>query len=178
MKPFIVCAIFFFFVPATFACNCALPISVSEAFAKTETVLHACVANVSEVSIFETMAVHYADSLMSSFEDKGANMKTIETKSIFEIELEVFEVYKGKIKGNKTTIYTNRSGASCGYTGFEAGREYIVYAYVYSQAYRTLDLGNSNKDYRKSNSYWTNSCTRTDYYSYKEANDIRGVIGN
>ncbi|BBI34978.1 hypothetical protein KCTCHS21_43770 [Cohnella abietis] len=45
-----------------------------------------------------------------------------------KVTFEVQTVWKGQIE-NKTVVNTAVSGASCGYTGFALGAEYVVYAY-------------------------------------------------
>ncbi len=67
--------------------------------------------------------------------------------------------YKGNFLSDTLKIRTGLSGSSCGYS-FEIGKKYIVYGYSKNPI--------PNKPIDKQDEFWTDNCTRTNFFSEKE----------
>mgnify|MGYP000595180631 CR=1 FL=1 len=154
-----------------FACSCNEPLSIKEAYAITPVILSGKVLRLSYISIWETMAPKKRIQAKEAFLKTQPQTKVLENPIIQKIEFEVLKNYKGKNIKDTIIIFTHRSGASCGFTWFEAGKDFIIYAGPDSFCY---DFYNPNKveNLEQKNTYWTNQCTRTINYHEEEGNKL------
>ena len=87
--------------------------------------------------------------------------------------MEITNLYKGEIKNDTVIIYTTRTGASCGYTGFELGREYLIYTVLNGYFSNFFDLNFKDIKLESKNTFWTNHCTRTTVYNEVESKELK-----
>ena len=96
-----------------------------------------------------------------------------ESNFIIEVTVKVIQQYKGNLSEDITTIYTTRTGASCGYLYFEVGKKFVIYASSYSFTYDFfVPNGPNNLNLRKEGTYWTNHCTRTGLSHERELSEL------
>ena len=160
----------------SFACECSEFVSIEDEFHGTEFIIHGQVIKIRNVSLVETLNPTLIDSVRGSFDDEQNRAALLQAKIIEEVELEVCYIYKGKIEEEHITIYTYRSGASCGYIHFEEDKEFIVYASDNYSGFWFGQLDGIKGKKRKENTYWTNQCTRTDEFSIGENSALEKLI--
>lgn len=102
--------------------------------------------------------------------------------SLIVTKIKVDRVYKGECGSDTILVLTPTTGASCGYQGFEAGYDYIVYgmteydpflmgAKSYTEMMPIPRVILSEELY-----YWTNNCSRTQVWLKEEEREILSVI--
>jgi len=102
-----------------FACNCKLPGTIEEVFNTSEVIIHGKVINKCLASYESAMSPLKLETLKTSLKVNQGRLEHIESQSLIEIQILVLKIFKGKIEEDLVTIYTSRSGASCGFLGFE-----------------------------------------------------------
>lgn len=136
--------------------------------------MHAKVLNLEFVTYDESIKYNKLDSLCKEIEDYPLRMELYHNEIITQVEIEVIKVFKGKISHKNITFFTPKSHTSCGYTAFTVGGEFIIYA---TESYHTFGLfGRSNKRFKKENTYWTDSCSRTKPFDIYENKDLEKCI--
>lgn len=173
MRALLVIGIIIFSVSKTIACSCEDPDTVTEAYNYTETIIRGKVIQKSFVPFESSMNQEKADSLRIKFEDDDQKLGLFESEFLIEVQIELQKVYKGELIGDTITLYTTRTNASCGFTRFEKGQDYITYASSKSHAYF---LFNTESGLEKENTLWTNHCTRTTEYNAGEAKELELII--
>lgn len=153
-----------------FACSCNQPPSIEDAYFMTRVVVSGKVISLNYVSIWSTMDPKKSPQAKEAFLEAHPYTKSLETPIIQKVELEVSNKYKGKNLKDTIVIYTPRSGASCGFTWFKIGKEFIIYTTPYYY-YGMFNL-NKIEGLEQKNTYWTNHCTRTKHYYEKEAEEL------
>jgi len=154
------------------SCKCSDPASVTEAFNYTKAIIYGRVVKKEFVSFQKTMKREKANSLRNLLKNDKQKLEFFESDYIVKIELAVIKIYKGKIVNDRITIFTTRTDASCGFIGFEIGKEFIIYASSSSYAYRFFNSQIPKDGFEKRNTYWTNHCTRTKEYNANEAIEL------
>jgi hypothetical protein len=157
------------FITPSFACRCDEQPTVEDSYRFHHLIVYGRVIEKTFISISETID---KDSLAIIRESIGLNLDRgypglLEAKMITKIRLLVLKSYKNLWKTDTITILTPISGASCGYTRFKEGQEYIVYGYLDNQMdwlFRNDVRGLGTIE----NTYWTNHCTRTTEYIQSE----------
>ncbi len=157
----------------SFACRCDDPGTTKEAFEYTQTIVHGKVVNKSIVSFKSTMNKKAAVSLENSLKNDEGKLSLLNSQFIHKIEVEILYQYKGGINYDTITVYTTRGGASCGFTRFEVGHEYLIYASSRSYAYHVFNSSTTEEKLERENTFWTNHCTRTTEYKEDEAEELR-----
>lgn len=157
----------------SYACRCEDPGSIQEAYNYTETILQGSVLSKSFVTFKSTMNEAQISLLNEKFKDNPQRLSLMESEFVIKIELKITNVYKGEIKNDTVIIYTTRTGVSCGYTGFETGREYLIYTSSRSHMYAFFDSNANEEKLELENTFWTNHCTRTMVYNRKEAKELK-----
>jgi hypothetical protein len=97
-----------------YACSCAPPLAVKEELARKTAV--------------------FAGKVISVVQPKQGIIRS--SANPVKVTFEVAEVWKGELKA-ETVVYTAISSASCGYGGFEANKDYIVFAHGSSERLET-----------------------------------------
>ncbi len=158
------------------ACDCMDPGTVSEAFEYTETIIHGCVTNMSSITFAETMEPDQVDRIRKKYKGDQQRLEYLNAKFIVKVEMEVYKVYKGQLTEDVVTIYTNIAGSACGFTRFEEGKEFIVYASSFGPESWVFRSDDFSKKLKKENTFSTNHCTRTGAYTDSEAKSLEQII--
>ncbi len=158
------------------SCNCEDPGTVAEAYNYTETIIYGKVVKKEFVSFGYTMELEKSNYLSSLLKNDKQKLGIFESNFIVKIELAVKKIYKGKIVNDRITIFTTRTGASCGFIRFEIGKDFIIYASSRSHAYWLFGTEIAVKSFEKRNTYWTNQCTRTEEYNSYEASELEKLM--
>lgn len=174
--------VFLFFILMTntksYACRCQNPNTVDESFSYTQTIIHGKVLKKSFVSFQSSMDEKKAEAVEKELKEDKQDLLLLHSKSLIKINLKKIECFKGEIKSDTIIIFTTRTNASCGFTRFEKGKEYITYASSNSYSYYLLPLKNHGVRLEKENTYWTNHCTRTTEFNIVESNELRRLTNN
>lgn len=171
MKTILIIALFIFSISKSIACGCKDPLSVEEAYKYTEAIIHGRVVKKTFVSFESTINPEKIDALRSSLQEDNQKLAMLESKFIIELQVEVLKVFKGNLVSDTITLYTSRNGASCGFTRFEEGQDFIIYASSKSHMFWIFD-SKSKDALEKKNTLWTNHCTRTKKFSESEAAEL------
>lgn len=155
---------------SSLGCNCNEPSSVEEAFNYSDAVFHGKVIHKSFVTFAESMRAEAVDSIRQTLDENQLSL--FDSEFIIKVEFEIIKCYKGNLFADTIVIYTTRTSASCGYSGFEIGKDYIVYGEARSYAFWTMIKNAHDFEYEKQNTFWTNHCTRTYEYNYLEATEL------
>lgn len=102
--------------------------------------------------------------------------------SLIVAKIKVDQAYKGECGSDTILVLTPANGASCGYQGFEAGYDYIVYgmtdhdpfvmgANSYTEMMPIPRIISSSELF-----YWTNNCSRTQVWQKEEEQEILSVL--
>lgn len=83
-----------------------------------------------------------------SIKDNKQKLELLQAEFLIELQVEILKAYKGELKRDTITLYTSRTGASCGFTRFEEGLDFIIYASSKSHVFRFF---NSENDLEKEN---------------------------
>jgi hypothetical protein len=150
------------------ACSCNELPSIEDAYFMTPVVFSGKVISLNYVSIWETMALDKRAKAKEDFLNPKSYTSQLGTPTVQKIELEVLKTYKGENIKDTIVIFTANNGAACGFTWFEIGKKFIVYANPRSPHYNFYSPNNSAGTEQKG-TYWTNQCTRTSRYYEEEA---------
>ena len=155
---------------STMACRCHEISSIEKSYSKTAVVGSGKVLSLEYVSIWSTMAPEKRTEAKEAFLEVHPHTESLETGIIQKVSLEFLKNYKEEKLTDTIVIYTPRGSASCGFTSFKIGENFIVYANLHF----SYGLFNPNKikGIQQSNTYWTTHCTRTNYYHKEEANTL------
>ena len=159
---------------SSLACSCEEPGSVEEAYNSSDAVFHGKVVHTSFVTFAASIKTESADSIRKSLDQNKLTL--FDSEFILKVEFEVIKWYKGNIINDTITIYTTRTSASCGYRGFEVGKDYIVYGSSKSYTFWTFIKNADENTFEQQNTFWTNQCTRTDEYNYAEAKELENLM--
>ena len=141
------------------ACRCGSWANLEEAFTHTSLVVHGKVRSKTYISFAETIQPEKLTAFRESLAGNQQKLQMLNSKFVIRIDLEVINLLKGNLSARNLTIYTTRTGSSCGYLYFEEGQEFVVFGHAKSQTY--LHFPNSLTDIERPNTYWTNQCTAT-----------------
>lgn len=174
IKTLLIIGLIIFGINTSLACSCEEPGSVEESFNYSDAVFHGKVINKSYVSFGESIQKVVADSIRHKLDENRLDL--FDSEFIVKVEFEIIKCYKGNLVNDTIVIYTTRTSASCGYRGFEIGKDYIVYGSTESYAFWTFIKNDDKYKFEKQNTYWTNHCTRTDEYKYGEAKELEKLM--
>lgn len=150
----------------SFACSCDELPSIEVAFSKTPVVFTGKVIAIDYVSIWTSINPSKKDEVEKNFLELFFYKKNIDIPIITKVEIEVLKTYKGEALKDTVTIFTARAGASCGFTWFNVGKKFIIYASP--QSYYLSFIAPNSTGLERKNTYWTHQCTRTKNYYEKE----------
>jgi hypothetical protein len=174
LKGLLIIVILLFRVGNSLACSCESVSSLEEAFNYSDAVFHGKVVNKSLVTYAESIRKEAADSIRKNLDENKLSL--FDYEFILKVEFEIKTCFKGNIFNDTIVIYTTRTSASCGYTGFEVGKDYIVYGSLKSYAFWAFIKNSNAINFEKQNTFWTNHCTRTDVYTYEEAKRLEKIM--
>ncbi len=170
IKTLLIIGLIIFGTNNSLACNCEGSGSVEESFNYADAVFHGKVINKSFVSFGESIRIEAADSIRQNLDEN--KLSDFDSEFIVKVEFEIKKCYKGNFFNDTIVIYTTRTSASCGYRGFEIGKEYIIYGSTKSYSFWTFIKDADEYAFEKKDTFWTNQCTRTDEYNYGEAKEL------
>lgn len=173
MRALLLIGLFFLIVSKIEACICEDPGSVAQAYRDTEIIVHGRVLQKSLVTYESSMDEKRVASIRNNFMGDDSKLKLLKAEYIIKVDVEVLKVFKGKISEATITIFTTKTGASCGYTGFEECEDFIIYASSRSHAFWIFD---NQYGLEKNNTFWTNNCTRTAEYDVSEAKELNNIL--
>jgi len=159
-----------------FACSCKKEKTAKGAFEYHEYIVHGKVLNKTLVTVESTMKKEKLDSLQEIYKEDNNKLKSLSNKSILKVEVEVIGEFKGKSESNIITIFTPKYGSACGYTGFEVGKEYLIYGSSKSYVYYNFQRKGKYINYELENTYWTSHCYRTKEYLKSEAQELSKLM--
>jgi hypothetical protein len=161
----------------SFACNCEGFESVHEAYHASDVVFSGEVVRMTFVATSESMNPNVLDSLRRTGESESRERELLDAEFLIKVELKINRCFKGNSLQDTVTIYTTRTGASCGYRSFMVGSNYIVYAtrtsYLFDMLFRIPAEISSREG-----TYWTNQCMRTQEYTYAETVELEKCMKN
>ncbi|WP_222982496.1 hypothetical protein [Flagellimonas meishanensis] len=121
----------------------------------------------------EIFTIEELQYLAKKFESEPKMLNVFEPKSVTKVEIEIVDSYKGNMDRTSLTIYTYMHGPSCGYFGFEVGKEFIVF--LHPERLSKKFFGDYDNRVNQ-NRLWTNRCTRTMLFDTTKAVEIREVL--
>ncbi|MEK6152537.1 hypothetical protein WIW50_04730 [Flavobacteriaceae bacterium 3-367] len=161
--------IFVLSISKSFACTCYRT-ELKKELRRTSSILHIKVLKIEYVSKGDILTVEEHKYLEVKFESEPQILNALERKSVTKVEIEIIDSYKGDIDATSLTIYTSMHGPSCGYFGFEEGKEFIVFLNPERLSKRLF--GDYNNGINR-NRLWTNRCSRTAEFDKTKAVEIR-----
>ncbi|WP_282144522.1 hypothetical protein [Cellulophaga baltica] len=148
------------------ACKCQGVNDVQTEFEGTEVIVHAKVLSKSIVSYASTLSTDKINAIREKYKSDSQKLAFLESESIIKVELEIIESYKGNDLKNKITVYTSRTGASCGFLAFKVDEDFLIYLSQKSQMeFMFAKASDGTKD---GLGLWTNNCTRTKGFDKSE----------
>jgi hypothetical protein len=153
------------------ACSCEGHTSVSAAYHGSDVVFSGEVVRLTYVTTSESIKPSALDSIKINMDPESRTKEMLEMDLLIKVELKLNRCFKGNSLQDTVTIYTTRTGASCGYRGFAVGRQYIVYASNTSYLYGFF-LRQPCENIGREGTYWTNQCMRTQEYTYAETVEL------
>ena len=160
----------------SFACSCSEGISIESEFKGTELIFHGNVLDIKLVSLKEAIDPNLVDSFANRLKKGSHNHTVFEAQTMLEVQLEVCEKISGEFQDEVITIYTNRTGASCGYTFFDLNEEYIIYATSSYSGMLIMNFEELVGDLLDEKMYWTYNCTRTDRFTFSHYNTLSRLV--
>lgn len=151
------------------ACSCEEPGTVQESFDQSDIVVYGKVLSRKYITFRETMKVEKGDSLNNILTNHINEL--LNSDVILKIEFEIKKTYKGTITTDTITVYTGRSSASCGFSRFKEGEEYLIYGSTESYCFGLFTEG-ENDNLEKQGTFWTSYCSRTKEYNDHEAREL------
>lgn len=141
------------------ACKCEGYDNVETEFKGTDVIVHGKILSKTFVSYASTLSTEKLNLFKKKYKSDSQKLAFLESKSIIKVELVIIESYKGNGLKNIAVVYTNRTGASCGFLRFKVGEDFLVYLSSKNQMeFMFANAGGGTKD---GLGLWTNQCTRT-----------------
>lgn len=143
------------------ACDCKHSSSIEKSFENSRLVIHGKIISKDYITYSETLQTNWADSLTKWTKDKGQLLDlSMITPNVTRLKVFVLKTYKNQRHLDTLTIFTPRSSASCGFTSFEVGKEYLIFSG--SDLFKSIEFKKyGSLNVQLNNTFWTNQCTRT-----------------
>lgn len=143
------------------ACDCKHSSSIEKSFENSRLVIHGKIISKDYITYSETLQTNWADSLTKWTKDKGQLLDlSMITPNVTRLKVFVLKTYKNQRHLDTLTIFTPRSSASCGFTSFEVGKEYLIFSG--SDLFKSMEFKKyGSLNVQLNNTFWTNQCTRT-----------------
>lgn len=175
-RAFYVFILIFVFKSLNLACNCKNTNSIEKSFDNSKLVIHGKVLSKEFITYSETLLPEWADTLARRAKEKGQLLDVSGiSPNIIKIKVVVLKNFKNKIIPDTLVIFTPRANASCGYTKFEIGKEFIIFNDV--DLFKSSQLKEfTNVDVQLKNTFWTNQCTRTSEANQEDLDSLNLII--
>ncbi len=165
MKKLITLFSFLIIAHSVWACSCHYAGSILQVYPRTDIIIHGKITDKRIVPLTHTIQAFKQSKITSqSGQSKAKDIL------ITQIKVDVIENFKGVETAKKVTIFTPVLGASCGYTHFEVGQPFIIYANRKSDLFHFF--AKEAKGLEIPHTFWTNACMRTAPYSQLEVNTL------
>lgn len=176
VRIFLVLIIFLSQMHTSLACSCDAPDTVAEAFENTPFIFHSKVISKKYVTFKASMNAEGAKQLTQNIADDQRMSQMLDAPFVVEVQMEILERFKDTFIDKTVTLFTTRTSASCGFTRFEIGQEYIVYSSSKSYAFSLFNAATpQSTSLEKPNTYWTNHCTLTSEFYPEVLTTLRGL---
>jgi hypothetical protein len=156
------------------ACSCTYPTEVPKAFEASHTIVYGEIVELQIVKVSESMDRDSLEQFMINDLTKFQS-ETLNADFLIKVKIKKKEILKGSTEQEIITLYTTRTGASCGFTRFEIGREYIVYASPKSYFFSNFYSPQKNRKLEKQNTYWVTNCSITSEFDQEHLTAIKAV---
>jgi hypothetical protein len=157
------------------ACSCRYPTEISKAFVTSKTVVYGEIVELKVVKVSDSMD---PDSLLQYFQKEELNnnqSEILNSDFLIQAKLRIIELFKGEIAKDTLTLYTTRTQASCGFTGFEIGKQFIIYSSPNSYFFSNFYPPQSTRRLEKANTNWVTSCSITTSLNEDHLNMLRVI---
>lgn len=158
----------------SYACSCNYPTEVSKAYEVSHTIIYGEIIGLQIIKVSESMDKDSLEKFMLNDLTKFQT-KILNADFLIKASIKKKQILKGSTKQDTITIYTTKTGASCGYTGFKTGEEYIVYASPKSYYFSNLYSPQKIKKLEKSNTFWVTSCSITSEYEQEHLSELQKI---
>ena len=156
------------------ACNCNYPTEVPKAYKANHTIVYGEIDELEIVKVSESMDRDSLEKFMKNDLIKFQS-ETLNADFLIKVKIKKKEILKGSIEQDVITLYTTRTGASCGFTRFETGKKYIVYASPKSYFSSNFYSPRKSRELEKQNPYWVTNCSITSEFDQKHLTALKAV---
>lgn len=146
------------------ACSCNYPTEVPKAYETSHTIVYGEIVELQIVKVSESMDRDSLEKFIINDLTKFQS-KTLNADFLIKVKIRKKEILKGSTEQDIITFYTTRTGASCGFTRFEIGKEYLVYASPKSYFFSNFYTPQKNRKLEKKNTYWVTNCSITSEFN-------------
>lgn len=154
-----------------FACKCNSGDDIKEDYLSTDVIIHAKVLKKEFVTFLSTFSKNGFKKITSKYDSDKEKIEYLEKDWVIKLEMQVLYTYKGEKLSKIVTVYTSKNSASCGYLGFEIGKEYQVY--LFKECYLDTVADKAKRNALNNKGYWTHRCMRTKEFSTEEDESLR-----
>ena len=159
------------------ACSCDSPSDISEAFETSNTILYGEVIEVEFVKVSESINAE-ALSILEESNLKEYQKELLDSDFLIKVKVKPHHLFKGQNQEDEIfTFYTTRTAASCGYTAFKKGEEYLIYASQNSYLLPTFNNQYKEK-MEQENTYWVSNCSKTYSFDSEDYHALNNVYLN
>ena len=99
--------------------------------------------------------------------------ETLNSEFLIRAKFKKKEILKGDIKQDTITMFTTRTRASCGFTKFRIGKEYIIYASPNSYFFSNFYDPQRKRKLEIKNTYWVTSCSITSEFEHEHFDELQ-----
>jgi len=156
------------------ACSCTYPTEVPKAFDASHTIIYGEIVDLQIVKVSESMDRDSLEQFMINDLTKFPS-ETLNADFLIKVKIKKNEILKGSTKQDTITLYTTRTGASCGFTRFKIGQEYIVYSSPKSYFFSNFYSPQKSRKLEKKNTYWVTNCSITSEFDNKHLSELKKV---
>ncbi len=159
------------------ACSCNYPTEVKNAYEVSHTIVYGEIVELAVVKVTDSMD---SDSLKLFLQNDLTKFQTetLNAEFLIRAKLKKKETLKGYIKQDTITMFTTRTGASCGFTKFRIGKEYIIYASPNSYFFSNFYSPQRKRKLELKNTYWVTSCSITSEFEQEHLTKLKNVRVN
>lgn len=157
------------------ACSCNYPKEISKAFATTETVVYGEVVELKITKVSDSMDPDSLRQHLQTEELTETQSEMLGADFLIEAKLKIIELFKGEVYGDTLTLYTTRTGASCGFTRFRIGKQYIIYSKTNSYFFSNFYSHQRYRRLERLNTSWVSSCSISSEFSEDHFNELKKI---
>jgi hypothetical protein len=161
MKRFLLFICLVSFMQQGITCSCVYPTEISKAFLSSKTVAHGEVVELKITKVSDSMDPDSLNQFLKNEKLRQHQSELLNSNFIIQVKFKIIELFKGDIKTDTLILYTTRTSASCGYTNFEIGKQFIIYSCPTSYFFSSFYSTQKNRKLEKANSNWVTSCSLT-----------------